>query len=52
MGNFVKGAITIASGMGILIGLYLVLSKGKESASIISAIGGQTTSAVRALQGR
>lgn len=40
------------SGIGILIFVYLVLSKGDESVSIIKAIASSGTSAIKTLQGR
>jgi hypothetical protein len=41
----------ILSGTAILIGLYLFLTNGKETAGIISAIGNTYTGAVKTLQG-
>lgn len=40
------------SGIGILIFVYLVLSKGDESVSIIRAIASGGNSAIKTLQGR
>lgn len=42
----------ILAGMGILIGMYLVLSRGSESANIIKSLASATTSTVSTLQGR
>jgi len=42
----------ILSGTGLLIGMYLVLSKGTESAKIISTLGNTYSGAVKTLQGR
>lgn len=42
----------IISGMGLLIGIYLVLSHGTNSAKILSTISQSSVSAIKALQGR
>lgn len=42
----------VLAGMGVLIGIYLFLSKGKETTSIINAIASNTISGIRTLQGR
>ena len=44
--------LEIVSGMGILIGVYLFLSRGNETASIIKALSSATAENVKALQGR
>jgi hypothetical protein len=47
-----KNIMTIVGGMGVLIGIYLFINRATDTAAIIKAIGGQTTSAVKTLQGR
>lgn len=42
----------ILAGMGLLIGLFLVLSRGRETVSIVEAIAGNTIQGVKVLQGR
>lgn len=42
----------ILTGTAILIGIYLFLSNGSETADIISNIGTTYTGAVKTLQGR
>jgi hypothetical protein len=42
----------ILSGTGILIGMYLILSKSRDTTSIINSLGGVYTKSVTALQGR
>ena len=41
----------ILSGTALLIGIYLVLTNGSETAQIISALGDTYTGAVKTLQG-
>ena len=48
MGNISK----ILSGTGILIGMYLILSKSSSAVSVINSLGGVYTGSVKALQGR
>lgn len=47
--NHISGWI---SGIGVLIFIYLVLSKGDESVNIIKAIAESGTSAIKTLQAR
>lgn len=42
----------VLSGIGILIGIYLFLSRGKETASIINTIASNATMGIKTLQGR
>jgi len=42
----------VLAGMGLLIGMFLILSRGGETVKIIQAIGGTTAETVKALQGR
>lgn len=42
----------ILSGTGILIGMYLILSKSTETVSIIKQLGNTYTASVKTLQGR
>lgn len=42
----------LLSGTAILIGIYLILSKSKDSARVVNALSGAYTSGVKALQGR
>jgi hypothetical protein len=42
----------IVSGIGVLIGLYLFLSKSKETSTIISSIAGNSIKGIKTLQGR
>lgn len=44
--------VQILSGIGILIGIYLFLSRGKETTSIINAIAYNATQGIKTLQGR
>lgn len=48
MGHIFK----IFGGIGILIGLYLVLSKGTQTVKIINAVSGNMLSGIQVLQGR
>lgn len=42
----------IMTGTGLLIGIYLFLSRGNETANIIKAFGEMFTKSVSTLQGR
>jgi hypothetical protein len=42
----------IVAGIGLLIGIYLFLSKSEETARIISTFASNTTSGIKVLQGR
>ena len=42
----------ILSGTGILIGMYLILSRADSAKSVINSLGGVYTDSVRALQGQ
>ena len=42
----------VIAGIGVLIGLFLFLTRGDETVKIISAIGGTTAQMVKSLQGR
>lgn len=42
----------ILSGTGILIGMYLILSKSGDTVNIIKQLGNTYTSSVKTLQGR
>lgn len=42
----------ILSGTAILIGMFLVLSRAKESTTIINSLGGVYTNSIKTLQGR
>lgn len=42
----------IVSGMGILIGLYIVIANGTKSAQVISQIGTSSSKVISTLQGR
>lgn len=44
--------VQIASGMGILIAIYLVLSNATATVSVIDSIGGQVVRGIGKLQGR
>lgn len=44
--------ISVLSGVGILIALYLFLSNASETTSIIKTLGTQSINAVQVLQGR
>lgn len=48
MGTIAK----VLAGTGLLIGIYLILSKSKETTSIVNSLGGVYTSSVKVLQGR
>ena len=48
-----RGSIVeIVSGMGVLIAIYLFLSKGDSTVNIIKQLGSSSSSMVRTLQGR
>ena len=42
----------ILSGTGILIGMYLILSKSTHAVKVVNSLGGVYTDSVKALQGR
>ncbi|MCU5087553.1 hypothetical protein OCA23_30290 [Bacillus cereus] len=42
----------VVAGIGILIGIYLFLSNGKQTVSVINAIAGNSISGIKTLQGR
>jgi hypothetical protein len=42
----------ILSGIGLLIGIYLFLNKGKETSMIISSLAANSVQGIKALQGR
>ena len=42
----------VLAGTGILIGIYLILSKSKSTTDIVNALGSTYTSSVKTLQGR
>ena len=42
----------IVSGMGILIGLYIIIANGTKSAAVITQIGTSSAAMVKTLQGR
>jgi hypothetical protein len=44
--------LTVVGGIGILIFAYLLFSNGKNATSLLNAGGSNTTSLVKALQGR
>lgn len=52
MFTHVRGVYGSLGVMLFLIALYLVLEHGNSATSIISAVGGSTTSVFRTLQGR
>lgn len=47
-----KSILTILTGIGILIGIFLFVSNSTASVGIINAIGKNTTSGIKTLQGR
>lgn len=47
-----KMVLTVATGIGILIAIYLFLNRANETVSIINSIAMNTTSGIRTLQGR
>lgn len=44
--------VTVLTGIGVLIGIYLFLANGKETTSIINSIGSNGISGIKVLQGR
>lgn len=44
--------MTVLSGVGVLIAIYLFLSKSSETTAIIKTLGTQSINAVQVLQGR
>lgn len=42
----------VLSGIGVLIAIYLFLSNGKSTTSIISTVAGNAIAGIRTLQGR
>ena len=44
--------VEILTGVGILIGIFLIVSHGAESAKIINAIGMNSVNGIKTLQGR
>lgn len=44
--------MTVLSGVGVLIAIYLFLSHGNETTSIVRTLGTQSINAVQVLQGR
>ena len=49
MGNKI---MSVLSGVGVLIAIYLFLSNSNETVSIIKTLGTQSINAVQVLQGR
>ena len=47
-----KSVTEILSGIGILIGLYLILSQGSASVNLIKSIMDSATNGIKVLQGR
>lgn len=47
-----KSVLTVAAGIGMLIGIYLFLNNSKASVSIIDSISKNTTAGIKTLQGR
>lgn len=47
-----KSILTIISGVGLLIGIYLFLTNFSATTSIINAVGKNATSGIKTLQGR
>lgn len=44
--------VTILSGIGVLIAIYLFLSKGTQTVNIINSIARNSISGIKTLQGR
>lgn len=42
----------VIAGIGVLIAIFLFLTRGNETVQIISAIGGTTANMIKSLQGR
>ena len=49
MGNQI---VAVLSGIGVLIAIYLFLSKGTQTVNIINAIAKNSVSGIKVLQGR
>ena len=47
-----KHITDILSGIGVLIGIYLILSHGDETRKLISSVLTNATSGIKVLQGR
>ncbi|CAM2914889.1 hypothetical protein [Erysipelothrix tonsillarum] len=47
-----KKILTILTGIGILIGIFLFLNNWSASVSIINAVGKNATAGIKTLQGR
>lgn len=47
-----KDVVALATGIGLLIMIYLFLSKGDQTVSIIKVIAENTTAGIKTLQGR
>lgn len=47
-----KAVLTIASGIGLLIAVYLFLSRGSDTVNIINSLASNTTAGIKTLQGR
>ena len=44
--------VTVLSGIGVLIGIYLFLSKGTQTVNIINTIASNSINGIKTLQGR
>jgi hypothetical protein len=44
--------VGVLGGIGLLIGIYLFLARGKESVSIINSLASNSISGIKTLQGR
>lgn len=44
--------VTVLSGIGVLIGIYLFLSKGSQTVNIINTIASNSIQGIKTLQGR
>lgn len=47
-----KDLLTIVSGIGLLIGIYLFVKNGDQTIKIIDSIGKNATAGISTLQGR
>lgn len=47
-----RTVVEVLSGIGILIGIYLFLSNGKQTVNIIDTIGSNSIKGIKTLQGR
>lgn len=47
-----RSILTIVTGIGVLIGIYLFVSNYNATVSIVNAIGKNATSGIKTLQGR